>query len=334
MKLVIPIVIVAGVCLCASQEPARGQQPPTFSTGIRTVSVFATVTEPGGRIVADLERDAFEIDDNDKKQVLTLFANDVQPITVIVLLDRSGSMKQQFTTVERAAEAFVASMGSADKARIGSFSQKVQIDPADFTSSHEEMVKILRNDLQEEGPTPLWNAINKGIDSLLFERGRRVILVFTDGVDNPMNFFSKNYSLKDVMKRAEENDVMVYAIGLSGDNAPPGLNSGRAGGFPGGAVPGGRGLPSRPYTVTEKPDEGLPKIAGATGGGYIELTSIGGLSTTFARVAYELHHQYALGFTPAALDDKMHKLTVRVTKPGMQVRARRSYLARKVLGGA
>jgi len=324
--------IVCAALAAAAPLAVLGQQPPTFSTANRTVAVYATVSETGGRIVPDLERNVFAIADNGKKQELTLFANDVQPITVVVLLDRSGSMKQKFTIVERAAEAFVGSMGPADKARIGSFSQTVQIDPLDFTSNHDEMLKILRNDLQGEGPTPLWNAINKGIDSLMLERGRRVILVFTDGVDEPMNFFSKNYSLKDVTKRAEENDVMIYAIGLAGENAPPGLGSGRAGGFPGGAVPGGRGMPSRAYTVTEKPDEGLPKIAAATGGGYFELTSTGNLSTTFARVAYELHHQYALGFTPTTLDDKMHSLTVTVSTPGMVVRARRSYLARKILG--
>jgi hypothetical protein len=93
-------------------------------------------------------------------------------------------------------------------------------------------------------------------------------------------------------------------------------------------------MPSRPYTVSEKPDEGLPKIASATGGGYFELTSVTRLSDTFARVAYELHHQYALGFTPTTLDDKMHNLTVKVSAPGMIVRARRAYLARKVLGPA
>ena len=326
MKVVLSLVLAATVCLAAQQ--------PQFSTGTRTVSVFATVTEAGGRIIPDLDRDVFEVEDNGKKQELTLFANDVQPITVVVLLDRSGSMKEKFTLVERAAESFVQSMAANDKARIGTFAQRIEIEPMEFTSKHDELLKILRADLQEGGPTPLWNAVNRAIDSLLLEHGRRVVLVLTDGVDNPMNFFSKNYSLKDVMKRAEENDIMVYAIGLAGDNAPPGLGSGRAGGFPGGAVPGGRGMPSRPYTVSEKPDEGLAKIATATGGGYFELTSMRDLSTTFARVAYELHHQYVLGFTPPALDDKMHTLTVRVSKPGMIVRTRRGYLARRVLGAS
>ena len=57
----------------------------------------------------------------------------------------------------------------------------------------------------------------------------------------------------------------------------------------------------------------MPKIATATGGGYFELTSTNDLASTFARVAEELHHQYALGFTPAKLDGKMHTLEVRVS---------------------
>src|ERR1700722_12471929 len=67
-------------------------QPPSFVTGTRTVAVYATVTNAQGRLVPDLTRDDFAIDDNGKRQVLTLFSNDTQPITVVMLLDRSGSM--------------------------------------------------------------------------------------------------------------------------------------------------------------------------------------------------------------------------------------------------
>ena len=74
------------------QEP----QPPTFTTGTRTVAVYATVTNAEGRLVPDLSRDDFAIDDNGKRQVLTLFSNDIQPITVVMLLDRSGSMVPNF----------------------------------------------------------------------------------------------------------------------------------------------------------------------------------------------------------------------------------------------
>jgi hypothetical protein len=86
--------------------------------------------------------------------------------------------------------------------------------------------------------------------------------------------------------------------------------------------------------AADKPDEGLPKIAAATGGGYFELTSTNDMSATFARIADELHHQYALGFTPEKLDGKMHSLEVRLAAENRTVRARKSYLARSARGSS
>jgi VWFA-related protein len=333
---------------CLAATLSAQQQPPTFSGANRTVAVYATVTDASGRLVPDLTRDQFEIDDSGKRQELTLFANEIQPITVVMLLDRSTSMRRNFGLVEKAAEEFVGAMLPADKARIGSFSDRIQVDPRDFTSDHAELVRILQTELQTEGPTPLWNAVNVGITALLHQQGRRVVLVFTDGADAPMNGSSNNSSLKDVMKRAEEENVMVYAIGLAGSSSvrrgsgggygrpgggrrPGGGGGGRrggGGGFGGGGRGGfgggGRGMGG---AQSDKPDEGLPKIAAATGGGYFELTSTDDLNATFTRVADELHHQYALGFTPTRLDGKMHSLDVKIAKQGLAARARKSYLA-------
>jgi VWFA-related protein len=331
-------VLCAAIGLAAFGGTLTALQEPTFKGGNRTVAVYATVTNADGRLVPDLPRDSFTILDNGKRQDLTLLANDIQPITVVMLLDRSGSMRANFTLVEEAAERFVAVMLPADKARIGSFSNRIQVDPRDFTSDHDELVGILRTELQPEGPTPLWNAVNVGITALLHQQGRRVILVFTDGVDSPMNFSNNNNSLKDVMKRAEEEDVMVYAIGLTGQNGPVGrgygggsgggfgrgMGRGGYGGYGGGR--GGHGGARPPFD--DKPDDGLPRIAAATGGGYFELTSTNDLASTFGHVADELHRQYALGFTPMTLDGKMHTLEVRLAGTGMTARARRSYLAR------
>lgn len=314
-------------------------QPQPFVASTRTVAIYATVTNAQGRLVPDLSRDDFTVDDNGKRQILTLFANDIQPITVIMLLDRSGSMKPNFTLEERAAEAFVGAMLPADKARIGSFGTTVQIDPDDFTSDHSALLGILQTKLQDDGPTPLWNAVDTAIDKLLLEQGRRVVLVFTDGVDRPMNFQNHNRSLKDVMKRAEEENIMVYAIGQSGQNGMSGGGDqrGRGGRSPFGGMGGTGGGGLRGYNQQqppdmEEPDEGLPKIAAATGGGYFELKSPQPLAETFARVAEELHHQYALGFTPEKLDGKMHDLTVHLTRPDLTARARKRYLASKAIG--
>jgi len=102
---------------------------------------------------------------------------------------------------------------------------------------------------------------------------------------------------------------------------------GGGGGYGYGGGGGGGGGYGRGSMQDDKPDDGLPKIAAATGGGYFELTSTDNLASTFTRVANELHHQYALGFTPSKLDGKMHKLAIKVTQPGATVRARQSYLA-------
>jgi hypothetical protein len=117
---------------------------------------------------------------------------------------------------------------------------------------------------------------------------------------------------------------MLYAIGLEsrlpyGRRQAP-LSGGFGGGF--GGQSGGGGM-------TQRPDPGLPKIAAETGGGYFELTRADDLKSTFARVADELHQQYALGFEPAKLDGKEHDLEVKLKVKGMKARARKSYLAAK-----
>jgi len=299
---------------------ALSGQQPTFKSGARNVAVYTTVTDEDGRLVTDLTREDFEVYDNGKLQPITLFASDIQPITLVMMLDRSGSMKENFSLVEQAAEAFVRRLLPEDKVRIGSFAARIQIDPEDFTNDYEKLIGVLRSELQPAGPTPLWNAVNAAMTALGSQDGRRVVLVFTDGVDEPMNFKGNNVSHKDAQKRAQEEDVMVYAVGLEslvpygGRRAP---------------LPGRGGLGMERRMILQKPDEGLAKIAAETGGGYFELTRAEDLRKTFSRVADELHRQYALAFEPTKLDGKSHKLEVRLKRSGMKARARKNYIATK-----
>jgi VWFA-related protein len=286
------------------------------------VAVFVTVSDPRGTLVPDLTQDDFEVYDNGKKQAITLFDSGVQPITVVMMLDRSGSMMHNFRLVRNAAEQFVGLLLPGDKARIGSFANRIQVDPRGFTSSQRDLIEILRTQLQEPGPTPLWNAVNVGITSLLHQDGRRVVLVFTDGIDHPIG--SNNISFRDVTKNAEEQDVMVFAIGLAGREVSA---MGRRGGLGSGGGFGTFGLPRQ----DDEPviDKGLPRIAAMTGGGYYELRSPSNLGPTFKRIADELHKQYALAFTPQKLDGKSHRIEVRIHRPDLVARARRTYVARK-----
>jgi VWFA-related protein len=306
---------VAAVAAILATTWLAAQQP--IRSGARTVAVYATVSDGQGKLLTDLVKEDFEVYDNGRQQPITVFESGIQPITLVMLLDRSGSMAVNFRLVEVAAAQFVSRMLPDDRARIGSFATRIQIDPRDFTSSQSELLRILSTELQPAGPTPLWNAVNGGITSLLRQEGRRVILVFTDGVDLPMN--SNSVSLRDVMKRSQEEDVMVYAIGLASRVPAPRRGAGR-GNQPRGGARGMRQM------VIQQPDEGLKRIAAESGGGYFELTSANDLGATFARVADELHRQYLIGFEPPALDGRSHRIEVKVKRIA-SVRARRTYVA-------
>jgi VWFA-related protein len=274
-------------------EPGRPQDTP-FRTTSRTVAVYATVTDGTGRLVPDLQQEHFEVLDNGRPQPLTVFKSDVQPITVVVMLDTSGSMTFNFGLLKDAAENFVLRLLPDDRVRVGSFSDKIRISPT-FTSDRDELVRIVRNDLQYGNPTFLWDAVDRSMDALAGETGRRVVLVFSDGEDER----SEATNFRDVMTRAVNEDFMIYCIGLQ----------------------------SRILNRMTRPDRRLVELAEQTGGGYFELTRTADLNSTFTRVADELHRQYVLGFSPESLDGTVHKLDVRSKVPGMRVRARKSYLA-------
>lgn len=283
----------------ARPSPIRASfrlQQPTFRLGTQVVPIYATVTDAEGRLVPDLTRDDFQVFDNGKPQEITQFSNETQPITVVVMLDTSASMTVNLDLVKRAAEQFLIRLLPEDRGTVGAFNDKIQF-ASELTSDRDALVGAL-NDLQFGNPTRLYDAIDASLDEVRGLEGRRVILVLTDGDDT-----ASRVGLGHVQQRARAEDVMVYAIGLESE-----------------LVIDGRRIRTRP-------DRGLKRLAEDTGGGYFELDKTAELGATFTRVAQELHSQYVLGFSPATLDGKVHKLETRVRKPGLSVRARRSYLA-------
>lgn len=274
------------------------QETQKFRSGTQTVPLYVTVTDATKRLVPDLTQEDFEILDNNKPQVVTLFDNEVRPITAVVMLDTSGSMTLALDLVKKASEQFLIRLLPDDKARVGAFSDKISFFPkASFTNDRDELIGYLK-DLDFGYPTRLYDAIDQSMDKLEPIDGRKVVLVFTDGDDT-----ASKTGLGDVLDRARLLEMMVYAIGLESDYF--------------------NGV----QRVRTRPDRGLKKLAEETGGGFFELKKTDELGATFTRVAQELHSQYVLGFSPEKLDGKVHKLDVRVKQPGMTARARRSYVA-------
>jgi VWFA-related protein len=296
----LPVAFLAVLAVSApsaqGEGPERGpdQQAPIFRAGVQTVALYATVTDQSGRLVPDLEQKDFDIYDNGKLQTITVFKSDVQPVTVLLTLDTSGSMTMNLEHLKDAAEAFVIRLLPFDRARITNFDDKIVTSPV-FTSSRDDLIRYIHEDVGYGNGTRLWDAVDDSMSKLATVQGRRVVLLFTDGDDEG----SRDSTLDAVTKRAESEDFMIYSIGFE----------------------------SHILGVTTHPDKGIRRLADATGGGWFELSKADDLNSTFTRVADELHRQYVLGFAPAVLDGKLHQVEVRVRRPGMKARARKSYLA-------
>jgi Ca-activated chloride channel family protein len=285
--------------LSAQQKPATPepvQEPQVFRAGTRTeVPIYATVLDSAGRLVPELERTDVTVLDDGKPVELTQFSNTPQPFTAVVMLDTSASMTANLEFLERAAEQFLIRLLPVDRAQVGAFNDKIQFS-GEFTNDRDALIAAL-NELQFGNPTRLNDAIAASLDVLKGVDGRRVVLVFTDGEDT-----SSKTGFRTVLERARDEEVMVYTIGLESEY----FNGVRL--------------------QRTRPSRDLRRIADETGGGSFELKKTDELAPTFTRVAQELRSQYLLGFAPATLDGKLHKLDVR-TRPGHTVRARRSYLA-------
>jgi Ca-activated chloride channel homolog len=287
---------LVAVAVLASVASVAAIEQPIFRSSVRTVPVYATATDSGGRLVPDLGVDDFEILDNGKPVTVTSFSNDPQPFTAVVMLDTSASMTEHLKLLNQASEQFLMRLLPVDKAQVGAFNDKLQLSGS-FTSDRDDLIAAL-DELQFGNATRLWDGLGFSLDALKGVDGRRVVLLFTDGDDT-----ASKLRFGDALARARDEEVMVYTIGLSVEF----FNGVRQ--------------------VRSRPDRNLRRVSEETGGGSFELQKSDMLASTFTRVAQELRSQYLLAFTPETLDGKPHKLEVRVKRPGVTVRARKSYLA-------
>lgn len=272
-------------------------QQPTFRAAVRTVDLYATVTDRSNRLITDLTQEMFEVFDNGVGQEIVLFDNIVRPVTVVVMLDTSISMTLRLEDLYAAAEQFLLRLLPHDRAMLGAFNDKIQFTADSFSNDRDALIASIA-DLDIGNATRLYDAVHESLDHLSGEEGRKVLLLFTDGEDAG----SKQGSGR-ALERARDEDVMIYGIGLETEY------------FNGQSV------------VRTNPDRILNRYAEETGGGYFDLKKDADLNSAFTRIAQELRSQYLIGITPAVLDGKVHKVEVRATSREYRVRSRRTYLA-------
>ena len=284
-------VVLAGCLALSTLTVATEAQQTVFRSSVDLVPVFVTVTSPDGAFVPGLAKDDFVVLDNGTPQEIVSFSDEAQSISVAVILDTSGSMKDALPRVFAAGGVFLDRLRADDRAAIGSL---VYQSPG-FTADKRRLRSSM--DLVPRDPgSPVWFALDRAVTALQPETNRRVIVIYTDGRNGDLGQFKAlKVDEASVRARVEAEGVMVYAIGFEG-------------------VPLAGGIKT---------------IARRSGGRATDLSRTDDLATALTAVADELHHQYLLGFTPAAFDGKPHVIQVQVRRPELTVRARESYVATK-----
>jgi VWFA-related protein len=273
-------------------------QSPPFRAETRLVVLHATVRNQHGELVTNLDRDAFTVYENGKRQPIAVFRRDDIPVSLGLLIDNSGSMRPVRARVEAAALAFARASNPMDEMFVLNFADKVRID-VPFTSD----VGVLEAGIARVdsiGGTALRDGIDAAETYLKdrAKRDRRVLLVITDGNDN-----ASAASLDRIRKAAEQNEIVIYAIALFADA-------------------------SRAKEAHHELDE----LAERTGGSAYYPPSIEAVDEVALDIARQIRQQYTLAYAPVnqALDGSYRSIRVSVAGPQrFSVHTRAGYRAEK-----
>ena len=292
---------------------ARGSAPPPNSTGkgggyaiqsnVSLVVLHASVVNDRGIFVPGLHQDDFRVLEDKVEQKLSVFKQEDVPVSVGLVIDNSGSMRDKRPQVNAAALTFVETSNPQDEAFVVNFNDDYYLDTEhDFTSDIEEMKEALER-IDARGSTALYDAVIGSLDHLKKgNRDKKVLLVITDGEDD----FS-HHNLADTVAEARHSDAIIYAIGLYGadDSKSDKRHAQRA----------------------------LEELADATGGAAFFPEDVGDTEAVCAQIAHDIRNQYTLAYYPtnAAQDGTFRSVVVQVLPPrGMGkliVRTRSGYYA-------
>lgn len=329
---------VAGlVALSVATAPIDGQEAFRFHSGVDLVNVTATVTDSSGRFVSGLGLSDFAVYEDDRLVDVTHFSAERVPVSLGIVLDTSGSMAGDKIANARAAiERFLDQLlNPDDEVFLIGFSDDVAFRQ-DWTRNREAVTASLRR-IRVEGGTAMYDAMLEAVPLAQTGRNRKKALVLiSDGNDT-----NSRAVAEDVRRVLRESEVLVYAVGIDGDEPlrmrrPPPRYPPMPPPFP---IPGRRrpGWPTRPQ---------MPPTIGRIGGlsrlnvaALREMTDSSGGRTEIVRsardldgatvsIADELGQQYYLGYaSPGDRDGRWHTIRVEMRDSSLRVRARRGYLA-------
>lgn len=305
------------------QKPEPPQDVDVIRVSTTLVTVPVSVLDRNGRFIPDLKRDQFRLFEDGVEQRIAFFENAEQSFTVALLLDASDSTAAKLAQIKDAAVAFVNELRADDRVLIMSFDKRITI-LCEATSDRRALESAISR-AQSGGGTSLYDAIDSLVAKRLKQiRGRKAIVLFTDGVDTT----SRSASYESTLRAAEELDAMIYAIQYNTypDVAKKQTDASLDPVQGGSSVVTSKGEPLN--VAYKRAERYLQLLPDKTGGRFYYAASLGHLKEIFASIAAELRQQYSLGFYPSnkSTTKSKRQLKVKVGVPNVAIRSRRSYV--------
>jgi Ca-activated chloride channel family protein len=280
--------------------PAEQQEPRPYqvSVNVDLVVLNATVRDQKGRLASELREQDFEIYEDGVRQSIRLFRNEDTPVTVGLVIDHSGSMRQKLGSVIAAARTFVQSSSPDDQMFVVNFNENVTLGlpPAmPFTNRPAELARAI-SDTPATGRTALYDAVLKARERVARgSRDKKVLIVISDGGDN-----ASTHTLDDILQAGARSNIQVYTIGIF-DPDDPDRNPGV-----------------------------LKRLAQATGGEAFIPEDLSQVVAVCERIARDIRSQYTLGYLSSSVAQTGVYHTIKVVARGtgkskLSVRTRSGY---------
>ena len=304
---ILSIAGLAGMTLFA--QPVRPPDPETppeggtvFRADTRVVDLHATVVDKNGHLVTNLPREAFTVYENGVQQMIRSFKREDVPVSMGLIIDNSGSMRDKRSKVEAAALALVKDSNPQDEVFVVNFNDEAFNDlphGKDFTSDIKEMEEALTR-IDSRGGTAMRDAIRMSIDHVKEKahKDKKVLVVVTDGNDN-----SSLVSLENLVKASQQSGVLIYSVGL---------------------------LSEEERREAKRAERALNALAEATGGEAFFPKDVTEVERIAHQVARDIRNQYSIVYAPAnqSMDGSYRQIKVVAKGPGSPtVRTRSGYYA-------
>lgn len=334
-------------------EPAAADNTPdsgeVVDVDTRLVTIPVRVMDRRGRFIGGLTQDSFKVYEDEAEQEVAFFTNESQPFTVALVLDMSYSTTFKIGEIQQAAIEFIDQLRPEDRVIVISFDEQVHL-LCDATSDRGTIYRAIHSTRIATG-TSLYEAVDLTMnDRLRAVKGRKAMVLFTDGVDTTSRRSNDLANERDAL----ELDALIYTIrydtyadvqsmknkgtiqlpGSRPPTTPPTM--------PTGGIPFPTSIPTGP-TVATAGDKGttaeeykfaeeyLTKLADLTGGTIYLASTVGNLNSAFSKIASELREFYSLGYYPTSDETpgKTRRIKVKVNRSDVVVRARDRYVVPK-----